>query len=67
MKNYYFKKKLLDTLAFAFFLTGSYIIYWKLGKWVAIGVTLEVLAVYLMIYIQFKMSINAPEIEDEEK
>ncbi len=56
--NYYLKKKILDTLAFICFLTGSYIIYWKLGRWVAIGVALEVLAVYLFVYIGFKLNVN---------
>ncbi len=53
--NYYLKKKILDTLVFICFLAGSYIIYWKVGKWVAIGVALEILAVYLWIYIDFKL------------
>ena len=66
--NYYLKKKMLDTLAFIFFLIGSYIIYWKLGRWVAIGVALEVLSVYLFVYIGFKMNVNESmnETEDDE-
>ena len=47
------KKKLFDTLAFVLFLVGSYTLYLKAGKWVAIGVGVEVIAMYLMIYIHF--------------
>ncbi|MCD6181496.1 MAG: hypothetical protein J7K89_03840 [Candidatus Cloacimonetes bacterium] len=61
------KKKLLDTGAFALFLIGSSILYSILGKWVAIGVALEVLAVYLFIYIKFIMKDDAEEESTEGK
>ena len=50
------KKKLYSTLVFAVFLTGSTIIYCKLGRWVSIGVALEVLSVYILIKLEIKSS-----------
>jgi predicted RND superfamily exporter protein len=50
------RNRFLDSLGFALFLAGSYIIYWQLGKWVAIGVGLEVISVYLMISAKMNTS-----------
>jgi len=60
------KKKLYSTLVFAVFLTGSTIIYYKLGRWVAIGVALEVLAIYLLIKLEIKSSNENDNRDDEE-
>ncbi len=59
------RKKLLSTLVFAIFLTGSTIIYYTLGRWVAIGVALEVLAIYIALKIDIK-SIEEKDISDDE-
>ena len=65
-KNY-LKKKMYDTLAFVFFLIGSTIIYWKLGRWVAIGVALEVLPIYMLSSMRIWKSIDkTKDNEDEE-
>ena len=52
------KEKLINTGIFAIFLTGSTIIYYELGRWVAIGVALEVLAIYLLLKMEIKASSN---------
>jgi len=52
-----------EFLAFLIFLTGSTIIYSQLGRWVAIGVALEFLALYIIIYAG--RSIDAEEEEEE--
>ena len=48
------KEKLFSTLVFAIFLTGSTILYYALGRWAAIGVALEVLAIYLLLKLEIK-------------
>ncbi len=59
------KKKLLSTLVFAVFLTGSTIIYYKLGRLVAIGVALEVLSIYLLIKLENNSSNENDNHDDE--
>ena len=60
------KEKLLNTLIFAIFLTGSIIIYNQLGRWVAIGVALEVLAIYLLIKLELNSFINKIKSDNKE-
>ena len=60
------KKKLISTLVFAIFLTGSTIIFYKLGRWAAIGVALEVLAIYLLIKLEIKSSAENETRDSEE-
>jgi hypothetical protein len=61
------KEKLLSSLIFSFFLTGSTIIYHQLGRWVAIGIVLEVLAIYLLIKLEINALINEIKSEEEEE
>ena len=60
------KEKLVNTLIFAIFLTGSIIIYNQLGRWVAIGVALEVLAIYLLIKLELNSFINKIKSDNKE-
>ena len=60
------KKKLFSTLVFALFLTGSTIIYYKLGRWAAIGVALEVLAIYIQIKLDIKSSAEDDKIDKKD-
>lgn len=50
------KKRLLSTLVFTIFISGSTILYYELGRWASIGVGLEVLAVYILIKLETKPS-----------
>jgi len=61
------KEKLVNTLIFAIFLAGSTIIYYQLGRWVAIGIALEVLAIYLLIKLELNSFINKIKSENKEK
>ena len=61
------KEKLLSSLIFSIFLTGSTIIYHQLVRWVAIGIVLEVLAIYLLIKLEINALINEIKSEEEEK
>ena len=61
------KEKLVNTLIFAIFLAGSTIIYYQLGRWVAIGIALEVLAIYLLIKLELNSFINKIKSENIEK
>ena len=60
------RRKLFSSLIFGIFLIGSTIIYSQLGKWVAIGVALEVLSIYLLIKFENYNSINDGESIDNE-
>lgn len=48
------KEKALSTGIFAIFLTGSTIIWYTLGRLAAIGVALEMLAIYLLIKVEVR-------------
>jgi hypothetical protein len=48
------KKKLKSTLIFIIFLAGSYIVFYHLGRWIAIGVILQVLSFYLLARLDIK-------------
>lgn len=61
------KEKLINTGIFAIFLTGSTIIYHQLGRWVAIGIALEVLAIYLLIKVELKSYVSKTNPEDKEE
>ncbi|MFO7895606.1 MAG: hypothetical protein R6U84_01555 [Candidatus Cloacimonadales bacterium] len=46
------KERIINSLIFAIFLIGSTILYYQLGRWVSLGVALEVLAIYLLLQRQ---------------
>lgn len=54
-----------EFLAFLIFLTGSTIISYKLGRWVAIGVALEYLSLYIIIKTGAAQNHHLPEIKED--
>lgn len=48
------KEKAMSSLVFAIFLTGSTILYYELGRLVALGVALEILSIYILIKLEIK-------------
>lgn len=54
-----------EFLAFLIFLTGSTILYSELGRWVAIGVALEYLSLYIVIKTGIAHNDRIPEIEED--
>ena len=56
-----------EFLAFVIFVTGSLIIYSQLGRWVAIGVALEYLSLYILIKAGMGSSSHETEVNEDEE
>ena len=55
------KEKAVSSGIFTIFLAGSTIIWYALGRMAAIGVALEVLAIYLLIKVEIKSLLEAKD------